>query len=285
MALVPGDPAEILASHGRETEPTATEIAAAREELGLDLPLPVRYARWLVRAVRGDLGQSLRSGTSVWHEITARLPATLELTLGGMLVGLVIALPVGILAAVKRGSLLDQLSRLLALLGASVPSFWLGAMLILLFAVHLGWLPSMGRGGIRHFILPSLALGLGASAILMRLIRASLLEVLEQDYVRTARAKGLPQRTIVLRHVLKASLLPVVTVLGLQFGGLLGGALIVETIFAWPGLGMFLIESILARDFPVIQGFALFTGLVFVFTNFAVDMVYRWLDPRIEYGT
>jgi len=266
MGLVPGDPAEILASYGKETEPTAEEVKAVREQLGLDLPLPVRYARWLGRVVRGDLGRSLCSGEPVWREITVRLPATLELTAGGMVVGLLIALPVGILAAVKRDSILDQLSRALALLGASVPSFWLGMVLILLFAVRLGWLPAM-------------------AAVLMRLIRASLLEVLEQDYIRTARAKGLRERATVLRHALKPSLLPVVTVLGLQFGNLLGGAVIIETIFAWPGLGMFIIESILARDFPVIQGFALFMSLVFVATNFAVDVAYRWLDPRIQYGT
>ena len=285
MGLVPGDPAEILASYGKEAEPTVEEVEAVRAQLGLDQPLPIRYARWLGRVVRGDLGQSLCSGESVWREITVRLPATLELTAGGMVVGLLIALPVGILAAVQRDGVVDQLSRALALLGASVPSFWLGTMLILLFAVRLGWLPAIGRGGLRHFILPSLALGLGASAVLMRLIRASMLEVLDQDYVRTARAKGLREHIVVLRHALKPSLLPVVTVLGLQFGCLLGGAVIVETIFAWPGLGMFIIESILARDFPVIQGFALFMSLVFVASNFAVDILYHWLDPRIQYGT
>jgi peptide/nickel transport system permease protein len=200
-----------------------------------------------------------------------------------MAVGLVIALPVGVLSALRRDTALDVASRVLALLGASLPSFWVGAMLILLFAVQLGWLPSMGRGGIEHYVLPSCALGLGASALLMRLVRASLLETLGEDFVRTARAKGLPGRAVVLGHALKPSLLPVVTVLGLQFGHLLGGAVIVETIFAWPGLGMFIIESILGRDFPVIQGFALFMGLIFVATNFAIDMTYLWLDPRIEY--
>lgn len=285
MGLVPGDPAVILASYGRISEPSAEEIEAVRDQLGLDLSLPVRYVHWLGRVVRGDLGKSMRSGEPVWRELTVRLPATLELTLGGMFVGLVIALPVGILAAVRRDSLLDQFSRALALLGASVPSFWLGTMLVLLFAVHLGWLPAVGRESLRHFILPVCALGLGASATLMRLIRASLLEVLAQDYVRTARAKGLPEYIIVLRHALKPSLLPVVTVLGLQFGRLLGGTVIIETIFAWPGLGMFIVESILARDFPLIQGFALFIGLVFVVTNFAVDIAYRLLDPRIQQST
>jgi len=285
MGLVPGDPAEILAAYGKDIEPTPLEIEAVREQLGLDQPIPVQYVHWLLRVASGDLGHSMRTGRPVWYEITARLPATLELTATGMLIGILIALPIGILAAVNRDSLLDQLSRVLALLGASVPSFWLGAMLILLFAVHLGWLPAMGRGGLSHLVLPSFALGLGASAVLMRLIRASLLEVLGQDYIRTARAKGLRERAVVLRHALKPSLLPTVTVLGLQFGRLLGGAVIIETIFAWPGLGMFIIESILGRDFPVIQGFALLMGLVFMTNNFVVDILYRWLDPRIQSGT
>ncbi len=285
MALVPGDPAEILAEYGKEAEPTAEDIEAIREELGLNLPLLLRYLKWLGRVAQGDLGRSLRSGQPVWREIATRLPATLELAISGMLVGLLVALPAGILAAVRRGSLWDQSGRALALLGASVPSFWLGAMLIILFAVRLGWLPAMGRGGIRHLILPACTLGLGGAAILMRLIRASLLEVLEQDYICTARAKGLQEHIVLLRHALKPSLIPVVTVLGLQFGHMLGGAVIIETIFAWPGLGMFIIESILGRDFPVIQGFALFISVVFVLTNFAVDILYRWLDPRIRYET
>ena len=282
MGLVPGDPAELIAAHGKETEPSDQEIAAVRAQLGPDLPLPVRYVRWLGRVVSGDLGQSLRTGRPVWQEIAARLPATLELAAGGIAVGLVIAIPAGILAAVQRDTLLDLFSRILALIGASVPSFWLGAILILFFAVRLGWLPSMGRGGLNHFILPCCALGFGASALLMRLIRANLLETLDQEFIRTARAKGLPARMVILGHALKPSLLPVVTVLGLQFGHLLGGAVIVETVFAWPGLGTLLIESILGRDFPVIQGFALLMGLIFTVTNSIVDMAYLWLDPRIQ---
>ncbi|NLE77352.1 MAG: ABC transporter permease [Chloroflexi bacterium] len=283
MALVPGDPAEIIAAPGKETEPTDEEILAVRRQLGLDRPWPLQYLAWLQRVLTGDLGRSLRSGEPVAQELVDRLPATLELAAGGLAVGLLIALPVGILAAVRRGSLADHASRALALLGASVPSFWLGALLILLFAVELGWLPAMGRGSRAHLLLPSLSLGVGASAILTRLVRASLLEVLGQDYIRTAHAKGLPGRAVILGHALKPSLLPVVTVLGLQFGHLVGGAVIIETVFAWPGLGQFIIRSILARDFPVIQGFALLMGLVFVCTNFAVDVVYRLLDPRIQY--
>ncbi len=284
MAVVPGDPAEIIASRGKDIEPSRAEIEAVRHELGLDQPLPLQYARWLGRVVRGDLGMSLGTGQPVRHELAARLPRTLELAAGGMIIGLLIALPVGILSAVWRDCVLDQVSRLLALLGASVPSFWLGTILILFFAVRLGWLPSMGRGGLRHLILPACTLGLSTSAVLMRLTRANLLEVLNEGFVRTARAKGVSEKGVVLRHALKPSLLPVVTVLGLQFGNLLGGALIIETVFAWPGLGMLVLRSILGRDFPVIQGFALFITLVFVFINFAVDLVCRWLDPRVDYG-
>jgi peptide/nickel transport system permease protein len=284
MGLVPGDPAEILASYGKDVDPTPGEIEAVRHELGLDRPLPARYAMWLGRALRGDLGESFRSGNPVWSELTVRLPATAELAASGLLIGVLIALPVGILAAMKQDSLIDQVSRTLALAGASIPSFWLGAMLMWLFAVRLGWLPAMGRGDLRHFVLPAISLGLGASAVLMRLIRASLLDVLNQDFIRTARAKGLKERTVIFLHAVRPSLLPVITVLGLQLGHLLGGAIIIETIFAWPGLGSLIIESILARDFPVIQGFALFMGIIFVGVNFLVDMAYRLLDPRIDYA-
>lgn len=285
-ALVPGDPAAILAEHyitNKDIDPTPEQIEAVRKELGLDAPWPVRYVRWLWDAAQGDLGESLRTGRPVLHEIAVCLPITLKLALSGLMIGLLIALPVGILAAVHREGTLDQLSRVLALMGASVPSFWLATMLILLFSVRLGWLPAMGQGSPRHSILPSVTLGVGSAASLMRLIRASLLEELSQDYVRTARAKGLSERATVLRHALKPAFSPVLTVLGLQFGHLLGGAIIVETIFAWPGLGTLLIESIFGRDFMVVQGFALFAGLIFVFTNFAVDIAYRWLDPRVQY--
>jgi len=284
MDMVPGDPAEVLASYGKDVDPTPEEIEKVRHELGLDRPLPSRYVLWLSRALRGDLGTSLRSGNPVWSDLVVRLPATMELAASGLLIGLCLALPVGILAAVKQGSLIDQISRALALGGASLPSFWVGAMLMWLFAVHLGWLPAMGRGDLDHIILPAVSLGLGASAVLMRLIRASLLEVLNQDYIRTARSKGLRERTVILLHAAKPAMLPVITVLGLQLGHLLGGTVIIETIFAWPGLGSLIIESILARDFPVIQGFALLMGLVFVGINFLVDMAYRLLDPRINYA-
>jgi peptide/nickel transport system permease protein len=281
MGLVPGDPAEILARQGRDVDPTPAQIEATRRALGLDQPLPVQYARWLGRVLRGDLGTSARTGEPVWAELRDRFPATLELALAGLAVGILIALPVGTLAAVWRGTIVDALSRFLALLGAAVPSFWLGAMLILLFAVRLRWLPAMGRGSLTQIALPAMALGVSASAVLMRLTRASLLETLRQDYVRTARAKGLRESAVVLRHALKPAMLPVITIVGLQFGNLLGGALVIETIFAWPGLGQFMMTSIRARDLPVIQGFTLMMGLVFVGANLAVDVAYRWLDPRI----
>ncbi len=284
MGLVPGDPAEIIAGYGKPVEPSQEVIEATRRQLGLDQPLPLRYLRWLGRIVRGDLGTSLRTGEPVWDELIARLPATLELALAGLAVGLLVALPVGTVAALRRGSLLDHISRALALLGASVPSYWLGAMLIVLFAVRLRWLPAMGRGSWQQLLLPAGALGVGASAALMRLIRAGLLETLGQDYIRTAQAKGLPPYLTLLRHALKPSIAPVVTLLGLQFGHLLGGAVIIETVFAWPGLGMLILTSIQARDLPVIQGFALLMGMIFVLVNLAVDLAYCRLDPRIRYG-
>ena len=209
IALLPGDPAEVLARRGREVEPSPQQIEAVRRELGLDQPVVIQYLRWLGGAVRGDLGDSLDTGQPVWDEIMARLPATLELALAGLTVGVLIAVPIGVLAAVWQGSWLDQISRALALLGAAIPSFWLGAMLILLFAVKLQWLPAMGRGSPQQILLPALALGIGTSAAVMRLTRASLLETLSEDYVRTARAKGLRERTVVLIHALKPALLPV----------------------------------------------------------------------------
>ena len=285
LGLVPGDPAEILARQGRDVDPTPAQVEAVRRQLGLDQPLHIQYLRWLARVTQGDLGQSLRTGEPVWDELIGRLPATLELALVGLTLGLLMALPGGILAAVWRDTVVDHLSRGLALMGAALPAFWLGAMLIVLFAVRLRWLPAMGRGEPAQLILPGFALGISASAVLMRLTRASLLETLREDYVRTARAKGLRERVVVLRHALKPAMLPVLTVIGLQFGNLLGGALVIETIFAWPGLGQFIMTSILARDITVIQGFTLMMGLVFVGTNLAVDLAYRWLDPRIAYRT
>jgi peptide/nickel transport system permease protein len=219
----------------------------------------------------------------VLDEILTRLPATVELAIAGMLVSLIIAIPVGIISATKQYSIVDNVSMLGALLGVSMPNFWLGLLLILLFSLHLGWLPVFGRGGIEHLILPAITLGTGMAAITTRLVRSSMLEVLRQDYIRTARAKGLNEKTVIGKHALKNALIPVVTVVGLQFGFLLEGAVIVEVIFAWPGMGRLLVDSIFARDFHVIQGCVLFIAVMFVLFNLLVDISYAYIDPRIRY--
>jgi ABC-type dipeptide/oligopeptide/nickel transport system permease component len=285
LNLAPGDPAEILLRLQQPgTEPPREAVLAFRRELRLDDPFPVRYGRWLLRAVHGDLGVSYRSGKPIVHELGQRLPATMMLTGASLALAVSVSIPLGVAAAVWRGSWLDGLCRLVALLGATVPSYVLALLLILLFAVKLHWLPAIGYGGFKPLILPAIALAAGASAQLMRLTRASLLEVLTQDYVRTARAKGLSERVVIWGHALKNGLLPVVTVLGMSLGHLLGGAVIVETIFGWPGVGKYAVDAIFLRDYPVIQGFVLYMAVIFLLVNLAVDVAYRWLDPRLHFG-
>jgi ABC-type dipeptide/oligopeptide/nickel transport system permease component len=284
MGLAPGDPAEaLLRSQGGEPLPEA--VQALRSELRLDAPAPVRYVRWLGRVLQGDLGTSYRSRSPVAQELASRFPATLQLAVAAMLVALAIALPAGVLSAMRPNSRLDLVARLLALAGNAMPSFWLALLLIMLFAVTLRWLPAVGGGTPAHLVLPALALGLGVAARLTRLLRASLLEVLRADYMRTAYAKGLHERTAVTRHALKNALLPVVTVIGTSFGDLLSGAAIVETIFAWPGIGRYAITAIFLRDYQVIQGCVLYMATAFVLLNFLVDVCYRWLDPRLHFGS
>ena len=280
--LAPGDPAEMILLRQTGEIPTEEAVQRLRQELGLDDPFPVRYARWLSAAVHGDLGTSYRTGEPVLRSLSERFPATLELAVAALLIGLVISLPIGVLSAVHRDSALDHGSRLAALLGASIPSFWLGYVLILLFAVTLNLLPVAGRGGWQYLVLPALTLGVGSAASLTRLTRSSLLEVLEEDYVRTARAKGLPKRAVIVRHALRNALNPIVTLAGVRFGWLLAGAIVVETVFAWPGIGKYVIDSIYDRDYPAIQGFVLFTGTVFVMLSLLVDLSYLWLDPRVR---
>ena len=282
--LAPGDPAQIILQRQTGEVPSQEAVERLREELGLNDPFPLRYARWLGNALRGELGTSYRTSEPVFDAMVDRLPATLELAFLALLLALALAIPLGVVSAVRRNSPVDHASRLLALLGASVPSFWLGYMLILAFAVWLGLLPVAGRNEWRHAVLPAITLGLGAAASLMRLTRASMLDVLEDDYVRTARAKGLRERLVVMRHGLRNALNPIVTLSGLRFGWLLGGAVIVETVFAWPGIGTFVVDSIYDRDYPSIQGFVLFMGSIFVVVNFAVDVGYRFLDPRVRLG-
>lgn len=282
--LTPGDPARLMLQRQLARQPTAEEVARARLDLGLDAPFAVRYVRWLGDAVTGDLGESYRTGEPVLTALLTRFPVTLQIAVLGVFGALAVALPLGVLAAVWRNSPVDHVSRVLALLGASMPNYWVAYLLILLFAVQLRVLPVAGRGTWQHMVLPSVTLGLAASASLMRLTRSEMLEALGQDFVRTGRAKGLRPATVVVGHALRNAMIPVVTVAGLRFAGLLGGAVIVETIFAWPGIGKFVVDSIFDRDYPVIQGFVVFMGSVFLLINLAVDLSYAWLDPRVRLG-
>jgi peptide/nickel transport system permease protein len=280
--LTPGDPARLMLQRQLGRQPTAEETAAVQEDLHLNDPFVVRYIRWLEGAVTGDLGTSYRTGESVLGALVDRFPSTLQIAALGLAFAIAIALPLGILAAVWRNSPIDHLSRIIALLGASMPGFWVAYLLILLFAVKLQLLPVAGTGTWKHLILPSVTLGLAACASLMRLTRSEMLEVLGQDYIRTSRAKGLGPRAVVVRHALRNAMIPVMTVAGMRFAGLLGGAVIVETIFAWPGIGKFVLDSIFDRDYPVIQGFVVFMGTIFLLMNLLVDISYAWLDPRIR---
>lgn len=282
--LVPGDPASVIAHRLSDAPPSEEQIETIRREYHLDDTLPVRYARWLGSAAQGDLGISYRTKEPVLKELATHFPATLQIACGALVIALAIALPLGVFAAVRRGSWVDHLARVGALLGASLPSYWLAYLLILFFALALRWLPVAGRDGPGAMILPALTLGLGTAATLARLTRSSMLEVLGEDFVRTARAKGLSEWAVLWRHSLKPALLPVLTVTGIAFGHLLGGAVIVEAIYAWPGVGQLLINSIYDRDYPMIQGFVLFMGAVFTLLSVAVDLSYAWIDPRLRYA-
>lgn len=281
-SLAPGDPAELILRRQTDDPPSAAAVAALRAELGLDDPFPVRYVRWLGDAVTGDLGTSYRTGADVREALTSRFLVTLELAVPAFLLAMVVAFPIGVLAAVRRNSLLDHATRLGALVGSSLPSYWLAYVLILALAVELRLLPVAGRGGWEHLVLPAATLALGGAASLARLTRSSLLDVLGDDYVRTAASKGASARRIVWSHALRNALLPVVTLLGLRFGHLLAGTAILEFVFAWPGLGTHLLDAIHDRDYPTIQGFVLFAGTVFVLVNLAVDLLYVRLDPRVR---
>ena len=285
LNYAPGDAAEItLRRQNGGVTPPREAVAALRQKLGLDDALPVRYARWVSGAVRGDLGDSYRTGNSIAAELGRRLSATLLLASVALALAVAGGIPLGVLAAVRRGSWVDTACRLLALTGAAVPSYVIAPALMLLIAVQLDWLPAIGYGSPKNLVLPALALSFGTMAQLMRLTRASVLEVLDQDYMRTARAKGLTESVIVWRHGLKNALLPVVTVLGTSTGYLLGGAVIIETIFGWPGVGQFVVVGISQRDYPVVQGFVLYMAVIFLVVNLAVDISYRLLDPRLHFG-
>jgi peptide/nickel transport system permease protein len=277
--IIPGDPAQAMLGEGA---PEA-DVAALRNQLGLDRPLVEQYVEFLGGLLRGDLGTSLRTGTSVSGQIAERLPATFELAFAAMLVALALALPLGIAAAAWRGTCVDHAAMTVALAGISIPNFWLGPLLAIVFAVELGWLPVSGRGGVEHLVLPAVSLGLALSAMLARMTRASLLDELREPYVRAARARGISRTRAVIVHAFRNSLIPVVTVIGLQFGAVLTGAVITETIFSWPGIGRLLIQSIGFRDYPLVQGCILLIAVTYVAVNLVTDLAYGFLDPRIRY--
>lgn len=277
--LTPGDPATIMLGENA----SRADVLRLRHELGLDRPLPVQYGRYLVNVLRGDLGRSIRSGRPVAGEIWERFPPTLQLTLAATVVAIAAGVLLGALAATSRNRVAETLLMSASLVGISMPSFWLGLLLILLFGLVLRWLPIAGGSGWQALVLPAVTLAAQAAAVLARLTRASLLEVLPSDYVRTARAKGVGARRVLFHHALRNALIPVVTVIGLQFGGLLGGAVIVESVFARSGLGRFAVGAIQARDFPLIQGIVVFAAAVYALVNLSVDVLYLALDPRISY--
>jgi ABC-type dipeptide/oligopeptide/nickel transport system permease component len=276
--LVPGDPVVVMLGD----RATAEDTVRLREELGLNDPIYVQYARYISGVLQGDLGTSIRSGQPVIDEIWARFPSTLVLTSCACALAAVVGITLGIAAAVSRNGAVDAGIMTFALIGISMPGFWSGILLILLFGLKLGWFPIAGSGP-KALVLPTIALAAPAAAVLARMTRSSMLEVLGQDFVRTARAKGLREQVVVVRHVLRNALVPVVTIIGLQFGGLLGGAVIIESVFSRPGLGRYTITAIESRDFPQIQGIVLFTAAIYVFVNLAVDLLYAVIDPRIRY--
>ena len=277
--IVPGDPIEAMLG---ETA-TVADQNELREALGLNQPLWTQWSNYMLNLSQGDLGQSLYSQKSVNSLIWERLPATLELAIAGLLVAICIALPLGSIAALRKDTFWDQGAMVFSLLGVSVPNFWMGPLLIILFSLGLGWFPVSGREGWDSLVLPAITLGTALAAILARMVRSTLLEVLHEDYIRTARAKGLSEYAVVAYHALRNAALPIITVLGLQLGTLLGGAVITETIFSWPGIGQLTIESIQRRDYPVVQACVLLISLSYVLVNTFTDMLYAWLDPRVRY--
>ncbi len=284
--LLPGDPTVTIL--GEQASPE--QRAAVRVEYGLDQPAPVRYVAWLARVAQGDFGRSLRTREDVGEMLAARIPVTLELGFLSILIAVAIGMPAGILAARFRGSLIDVAASLIAMSSVAVPYFWMGVLLIMLFSLKLGWLPPSGHvrflddpgGNLRLMVMPALTIGTAFAALVMRQTRASMLQVLSMDYIRTARAKGLSERLVLIRHALRNALIPIVTVIGLQIGALLGGAVVTETVFALPGLGRMLVDGIFQRDFPVIQGAILFIVIAVFAVNLLTDLLYRAFDPRVK---
>ena len=285
MHALPGDPVQLMLSGAESGSVTPERQEQLREEMGLNDPLYVQYGRFLRGAVTADLGTSVRLRAPVLDLILDRLGSTLALSLGGILFAVIIGVTTGVMAALKQGSWIDGFSRVLAYAGVSLPLFWLGLLLILVFAFWLPWFPPAGSEGLRSLVLPSLSLGLLSAGVISRLTRASLLEVLVEDYVRAAWAKGLPKRIVYLRHALRNAFLPVLTILGLQFGAMLAGAVVTETVFSRPGLGRLVVSAILWKDYPLVQGIVLFMATAYVLVNLLVDLLAAWLDPRIRDAT
>lgn len=279
VRIVPGDPARIIAGEAATQE----IVEGIRKDMGLDRPLLKQFATFMGNVLRGDFGRSVRSKAPVAGEIAARLPNTIRLATAGLFVAVVVGVSAGIISAIRPYSWMDTVVMLVALAGLSMPVFWSGLMLILIFAVWLGWLPAVGTGGMAHLVLPAVTLGMSTAAIIARMSRSSMLEVLRSDYIRTARAKGLGEAAVVNRHAFRNALIPVITVVGLQMGTLLSGAVLTETVFAWPGIGRLLVEGILARDYPIVQASVLVVAMAFVMVNLMVDVLYAVVDPRIHY--
>lgn len=279
LRLTPGDPVSIMLGEFA----TGPEVVRLRRDLGLDRPLVIQYLKFVERVVRGDLGSSIRSRRPVLDEITDRFPSTVVLTMAAMVLATSAGVTIGAIAATSRHPGVDSAAMAFALFGLSMPTFWSGLLLILVFSLRLGWLPITESEGVRALILPAVTLAAPASAVLARITRSSVLEVLRQEYIRTARSKGLVERAVVVRHALRNALIPVLTIVGLQFGGLLAGAVIVESVFARPGLGRLAVNAVLSRDFPMAQGIVLVVALIYVFVNLSVDVLYGFLDPRIRY--
>jgi len=277
--IVPGDPVAQMLGEGARAE----DLTQLRHALGLDLPLPVQYGRYLSGVLHGNLGESFRFQQPVLKVVAEHYPATLELAIVALFICALIGIPAGVLAAHKRGERTDHAVGVLTLFGLSVPNFALGPVLILLFSIEIGWLPVSGRGGIAHLILPAFTLGAALAAILTRMVRTSVIEELSADYVRTARAKGVSESGVLFRHALRNALIPILTILGLQFGTLLAGTIVTESIFSWPGIGRLAVQAISARDYPLLQGCILLIAVSYVFVNLLTDLVYALVDPRVRF--
>ena len=283
LNLSPGDPAAMILGE----QATAEALEMKREELGLNDPILVRYFNYMKDLLHGDMGVSYRNSISVWEQVIDRFPNTVVLAIAGILVALLIGIPLGILSAKKQNTIIDNISMVLSLIGVSMPNFWFGLLVVMLFSLKLGWLPSQGMGEgfvplLLSLILPALTLGTGAAGSIARMTRSSMLEVIRQDYISTARAKGVDERTVTFQHMLRNALIPIITSVGIQFGGLLGGAMLTETVFSWPGLGRLMVENIKSKDIPMVLGCVVLLATMFTIVNLVVDLIYAFVDPRIK---